>query len=221
MIVREGLRLIVESESGMEVVGEAEDGARAVELAGELHPHVVLMDVRMPRLGGVEAVRRIRRHMAGVEIVILTMYDEDDVMIDALRAGARGYLLKDTDRETLLNTIRAAARGEALMGAEAFDRLVAGVTDRPSDRAADRPADAGHVTRSAAAEGGRPALTGRELQILEAVTQGERTRQIAARFDIAERTVKAHLASIYGKLEVDSRAGAVAKAIRRGLVPEE
>ena len=99
------------------------------------------------------------------------------------------------------------------MGADAFDRLVAGV--------ADRPADAGQATRSATAEGGRPALTGRELQILEAVTQGERTRQIAARFDIAERTVKAHLASIYGKLEVDSRAGAVAKAIRRGLVPEE
>ena len=221
MIVREGLRLIIESEAGMEVVGEAEDGARAVELAAEREPHVVLMDVRMPRLGGVEAVRRIRRDMTGVEIVILTMYDEDDVMMEALRAGARGYLLKDTDRETLLNTIRAAARGEALMGEEAFDKLVAAVADRPADRPVDRLDDAGQATRSTTERGGRPALTARELQVLEAVTRGQRTRQIAARLDIAERTVKAHLASIYGKLDVDSRAGAVAQAIRRGLVPDE
>jgi NarL family two-component system response regulator YdfI len=211
-IVREGLRLILASEDGIEVIAEAEDGERAVALTTELAPDVVLMDVRMPKLGGIEAVRRIRRDAPAVEVVILTMFDEDDVMLDGLQSGARGYLMKDTDRATLVNTIRAAARGEALMGSESFDKLVAKATRRAGSFSSPR---------SGAPERPRSTLTHRELQVLEAVTDGEKTRQVAQRFGISERTVKAHLASIYAKLDVDSRAAAVAKAIRRGLVPDE
>jgi len=211
-IVREGLRLILESDPGMEVVAEAEDGEAAVARACELEPDIVLMDVRMPRLEGIEAVRRLRALRPEVEVVILTMYDRDDLLIAGLRAGARGYLLKDTDRETLLNTIRAAARGEVLMRPEAIDKLVAGATRSASHT--DETAASGKAEQ-------KPVLTGRELQVLEAVTRGEKSRQIAARLEITERTVKAHLASIYAKLDVDSRAAAAAAAIRRGLVRGE
>lgn len=197
LIVREGLRLILETAEGIHVIGEATDGAEAVQLAQELQPDVILMDLRMPHMDGLAAIERVRADQPQVAIVILTTYNEDDLMMHGLRAGARGYLLKDTDRQTLLNTIRAAARGETLLKPEILDRLL---SSQPKPR-------------------GEIELTDRELEVLKAVARGERSKEIAARLGITERTVKAHLASIYNKLGVDSRAAAIAVASQRGLWP--
>jgi two-component system, NarL family, response regulator YdfI len=203
LIIREGLRLILETVEDMELAGEALDGAEAVRLAGELQPDVVLMDLRMPGMDGLAAIERLRQEQPQIAVVILTTYNEDDLMRRGLRAGARGYLLKDTSREALLNTIRAAARGEMLLKPE----IVAGLLAH--DEGAAPPT--------------RPPspleLTEREGEVLAAVARGERSKEIASRLGITERTVKAHLASIYNKLGVDSRAAAIAVAARRGLLP--
>jgi NarL family two-component system response regulator YdfI len=201
-VVREGLRLILESADGVEVVGDACDGAEAIRLAGELEPDVILMDLRMPGVGGLEAMERIRAHRPDAAIVVLTTFDEDDVMVRALRAGARGYLLKDATRESLLDAVRAAARGETVLGPDVIARVL--------ERAPAR--------RGNAASGDPTRLSEREREVLEGLVRGERNRQIAGRLGIAERTVKAHLASIFNKLGVDSRAAAVSAALRRDLL---
>ncbi len=201
LIVREGLRLILETADGVELVGEAANGAEALRLAQELHPNVVLMDLQMPVMDGLTAIERLRAELPEIALVILTTYNEDDLMRRGLRAGARGYLLKDTDRATLLDTIRAAARGETLLKPEILARLLS------SDESA----------RANTARDGIE-LTEREHQVLQAVARGERSKEIAAQLNITERTVKAHLASIYNKLGVDSRAAAIAVAGQRGLL---
>lgn len=209
MIVREGVRLILETADGVELVGEATDGAEALDLVGSLDPDVVLMDLRMPGMDGLAAIERLRQSNARTAIVILTTYSEDDLILRGLRAGARGYLLKDTDRRTLVDNIRAAARGETLLTAEIINRLLSH-TEAPSEP--DPPGDA-------PAPGSALDLTGRELQVLVAVARGERNKEIAVALGITERTVKAHLTNIYNKLGVDCRAAAIATAARIGLLP--
>jgi len=206
-VVREGLRMILEAEEGFQVVGEAADGVEAVELTGQMQPHVILMDLRMPRMDGLEAIERIRAQWPQVAIVILTTYDEDDLMVRGLRAGALGYLLKDTSRQALFDCLRAAARGEALLKPEVIARVLSSAP--------------GSSSRRERGKAGEISLTERELEVLECAAQGERNKEIAARLGITERTVKAHLTSIYNKLGVDSRASAVAVAIQRGLLPED
>lgn len=205
LIIRQGLRLILETEEEFEMVGEAEDGAEAVRLCSELDPDVVLMDLRMPGMDGLMAIERLRAGQPGVAVVILTTFNEDDLMMRGLRAGAKGYLLKDTDRETLFQTIRAAAHGQTLLKPEILARILA---------KAGEPGMPG--TQAASATG----LTERELEVLRAVAQGERSKEIAVRLGISERTVKAHLTSIYGRLGVDSRAAAIAVAAQKGLLPK-
>lgn len=203
-VVREGLRMILEAEDGFTVVGEASDGVQAVEMAGRLEPDVVLMDLRMPRMDGLEAIDRIRSVCPQIAIVILTTYNEDDLMLRGLRAGARGFLLKDTSRQALFDSLRAAARGEALLLPEVVARILAGRgSPAPLGR---RPA-------------GTALLTPRERAILDRVACGERNKEIASALGVTERTVKAHLASIYNKLGVDSRAAAVAAAVALGHSP--
>ncbi|MEP7289443.1 MAG: response regulator transcription factor [Chloroflexota bacterium] len=198
-IVREGLRLILESMPGFEVVAEAADGVMAVELAEQLVPQVILMDLRMPRLDGISAIQSILRTQPTIAIVILTTYNEDDLMLHGLRAGARGYLLKDTDRETLFNTIRAAVRGETLLHPSILARMLS-LTETPLE---STPSP-------------ETVLTQRELEILGHVSQGSRNKEIAQQLNITERTVKAHLDNIYSKLGVDSRTAAVMVAIQHG-----
>jgi NarL family two-component system response regulator YdfI len=201
LIIRQGLRLILETEDGFEMVGEAADGAEAVSLCADLKPDVVLMDLRMPGMDGLTAIERLRAEQPGIAVVILTTFNEDDLMMRGLRDGAKGYLLKDTDRETLFNTVRAAARGETLLKPEIIARVLskAGKTGTQAASTTD--------------------LTERELEVLKAVAQGERSKEIALRLGISERTVKAHLASIYNRLGVDSRAAAIAVAAQKGLLP--
>lgn len=211
LIVRDGLRLILETAEEFELVGEAADGAQAVELADKLKPDVVLMDLQMPRMDGLTAIEHIRAQQPDTAIVILTTYNEDDRMIRGLRAGARGYLLKDTDRETLLNTIRAAARGETLLKPEIMARVLAHADSAPAPSAAPAPARTPDTT----------GLTEREREVLRLLVRGAQNKEIAAQLNITERTVKAHLASIFNRLGVNSRTEAAAVAVRMGLVPHE
>ena len=205
-VVRDGLRLILESEDAFEVVGEAANGAEAVQLYGELKPQVVLMDLRMPGMDGLTAIKQIRQQQPDANIVILTTYNEDALMIDGLRSGARSYLLKDTKRQVLFDTLRAAAKGESLLSPEVIAKVVG---------------QSGGVTASTPkSSAGEIALTDREQEVLIGVARGERSKEIAARLGITERTVKAHLASIYNKFGVDSRAAAIAVASQRGLLPK-
>ena len=204
LIVREGLQLILETSDEIEVVGEAEDGREALRLTEELQPDVVLMDLQMPGMDGLTAIEYLQREQPEVAIVILTTYNEDEMMLKGLQLGARGYLLKDTDRQTLLDTIRTAAQGEALLKPEILQRVL---TYRKETGAA---APAGQKDRSPLSP------TERELEVLRAAAQGERNKEIAFRLGISERTVKAHLTSVYNKLGVDSRAAAIAVAAQKG-----
>jgi NarL family two-component system response regulator YdfI len=199
LIIRQGLRLILETESDLELVGEASDGAEAVNLCKKLKPHVVLMDLRMPNMDGLTAIEKLHIEQPEIAIVILTTFNEDELMLRGLQAGARGYLLKDTDRATLFNAIRAAARGETLLKPEIMARVLS---------QAGKPKSETHISN----------LTERELEVLTSVARGERSKEIAIQLGISERTVKAHLANIYDKLGVDSRAGAIAIAAQKGIL---
>jgi NarL family two-component system response regulator YdfI len=203
LIIRQGLRLIFETEDDFNVVGEASDGAEALHLCADLAPDVVLMDLRMPGMDGLTAIEKLRVSQPEIAVVILTTFNEDDLMLRGLQAGARGYLLKDTDRAALFDTVRAAARGETLLKPEIMARVIS---------------HAGTVTQSTSETTTSIALTEREQEVLEAVASGERSKEVAARLGISERTVKAHLASIYNKLGVDSRAAAIAIAAQKGYL---
>jgi NarL family two-component system response regulator YdfI len=207
-VVREGLRLILEASPGFVVVGEAADGEGAVHLVEEVEPDVVLMDLRMPGMNGLEAIAQIRERRARVAVVILTTYDEDDLVLRGLQAGGRGYLLKDMGSAALLQTIGAAARGEILLQPQIMARILARTTARQTNGSAGTTRDPGTGT-----------LTEREREVLAAVARGARSKEIAAQLGVTESTVKAHLASIYAKLDVDSRDSAVAVALARGLLP--
>lgn len=212
LVVREGLRMMLElAGEGFALVGDAADGSTALRVVEEIQPDVVLMDLRMPGMDGLEAITRIRTTWPQIAVVILTTYNEDDLMVRGLRSGACSYLLKDTNRETLFHTIRAAARGEMLLQPDMMARVLA-LTASQTQGAAPSSSP-GNV------EGME--LTEREREILQGVARGERSKEIAARLGISIRTVGAHLASIYTKLGVDSRASAVALAIERGLLNSE
>ena len=204
LIVREGLRLILETADGIEIVGEASDGAECLRLVPEVKPDVILMDLQMPRMDGITAIGHLRSEHPEIAIVILTTFNEDDLMLRGLQAGARGYLLKDTNRENLLDTIQAAAKGETLIKPEVLARVLAAHSS-PTPRSVSRVDST---------------LTERELEVLQAAARGERNKEIAYKLGITERTVKAHLASIYQKFSVDSRAAAVAVAAQKGLLGE-
>ena len=203
MVVREGLRALLDAEPDLDPVGAACDGAEAVRLAGELAPDVVLMDLRMPGVDGIEAIRRIKASYPEVQVVILTTYDDDQYIVRGLRAGARGYLLKDTDRNVLYDAIRAAARGESLLPSTVVDKMVAHL------------ADGGRGSQPVQAE----SLSPRETQVLALLAQGAANKQIARQLEISERTVKAHVTGILNKLGASSRTEAVAIAMRSGLLP--
>lgn len=211
LIIRQGLRLILETADDFQLVGEAADGAEAVQRSAELQPDVVLMDLRMPGMDGLTAIERLRVEQPHIAVVILTTFNEDELMMRGLRAGAKGYLLKDTSRETLFDTIRAAARGETLLKPDIMARLLSVAQKQPPAPPSARGVEGQALEKTSL-------LTEREREVLEGVARGERSKEIAARLGITERTVKAHLDSIFNKLGVDSRAAAVSLAIQRGLL---
>jgi NarL family two-component system response regulator YdfI len=216
LIVRQGLRLILNTAADIECVGEATNGEEALQLTAEHQPHVVLMDLRMPVMDGLTALEQLGQRHPQVAVIILTTYNEDEMMLRGLQLGARGYLLKDTDRETLLNTIRAAARGESLFKPEVVQRALS--VQATAQPAAPQPTaqPPSPSPRQKAQPPDAIQLTPRELEVLQAAATGERNKEIALRLDISPRTVKAHLTSVYNKLGVDSRAAAIAIAAQKG-----
>ena len=203
-LVRGGFRMILEAKEDMEVVGEAGDGAEAVELVERLQPDVVLMDVRMPDMDGIEATRRIAASGSSARIVILTTYDVDEYVFAALRAGASGFLLKDVRPPELTDAIRVVARGDALLAPGVTRRLLdrfAGVL--PDDSA--RPADLDELTE-------------REVEVLRFVALALSNAEIAARLVLTEATVKTHVSSVLRKLGLRDRVQAVVFAYDVGLV---
>ena len=194
-VVRDGLRGMLAGDPDLEVVGEASDGAEALAVVGELRPDVILMDLRMPGLGGVATIRALAERKVPARVLVLTTYDTDSDVVPALEAGATGYLLKDSPREELVRAIRAAARGEVVLAPSVATRLVSQLRAPSQD-----------------------ALSERELEVLTLISQGETNRGAAARLFISEATVKTHLLHIYAKLDVNDRAAAVAAAYERGLL---
>lgn len=201
-MLREGLRRSL-TEDGFDVVGEASDGEEAVRMAGDLQPDVVLMDVTMPDVDGVEATRRIRRLHPAVQVVMLTMHADESVIADALRAGAAGYLVKDCSIEEIAAAVRMAANEDsdlspALAGAMLSE--VRKMTPEPAKDDSDR------------------IVTRREIDVLQLIADGCSTPEVAERLFISQKTVKNHLASIYQKLEARDRTQAVLQAVRMGIV---
>lgn len=194
-VVRDGLRGMLAGEQDLEVVGEASDGAEALELVAQLRPNVVLMDLRMPRMGGAAAIQALAERGTDANVLVLTTYDTDRDVVPALEAGATGYLLKDAPRDELMRAVRAAARGESVLAPSVASRLVSQLRAPESD-----------------------ALSERELEVLRLIARGETNAGAAARLFISEATVKTHLIHLYAKLGVNDRAAAVAVAYERGLL---
>jgi len=195
-VVRDGIRGMLAGDPDLDVVGEASDGADALRLVSDLQPDVVLMDLRMPGLGGAAAIKTLAEEGARAKVLVLTTYDTDADVVPALEAGATGYLLKDAPRDQLIRAIHAAARGESVLAPSVATRLVSQLRSPPD-----------HET-----------LSDRELEVLTLIAQGETNAGAAARLFISEATVKTHLLHIYGKLGVNDRAAAVATAYERGLL---
>jgi len=194
-VVRDGLRGMLAGEPDLEVVGEAGDGIEVLANVDTLRPDVILMDLRMPGMGGVDAIRALTERRSPARVLVLTTYDSDRDVVPALGAGATGYLLKDAPRAELVRAIRAAARGEVVLAPSVATRLVTQL-------------------RSPAQE----TLSERELEVLTLIAQGETNRGAAARLFVSEATIKTHLLHIYAKLDVGDRAAAVAVAYERGLL---
>ena len=195
-VVRQGLRFYLRRDPEIEILGEAADGEEAVEMARSHTPDVVLMDLLMPRMDGIEATERIRAELPEVEVVALTSVLEDAAVTGAIRAGANGYLLKDTKAEELSAAIKGAAAGQVQLAPEAAARLILEV------RVPERPEE----------------LTARETEVLVGVAQGRANKEIARRLYVEERTVKSHVSSILRKLNLKSRTQAALYAVRTGLV---
>lgn len=204
-LVRAGFRIILGTEEGIEVVGEAGDGLRAVELAETLRPDVVLMDVQMPGLDGLEATRRILGPTAStnpVKVVILTTFDREDYLFEALRAGASGFLLKNASPEDLVESVRVVARGDALLSPEVTRRVIARFAGPVRSTPARRP----------------PELTDREFEVLVQLARGASNTEIARELFLGETTVKTHVSRVLNKLGLRDRTHAVVFAYEHGIV---
>lgn len=199
-VVRDGLTTILEREKDFTVVGEAKNGLEAVDRARELRPDVILMDLRMPELDGVEAMRHIAAENSEVKFIVLTTYDSDEYIFHAIEAGAKGYLLKDASRDDLFNAVRAVHRGESL--------IQPGVAAKVLDRFAQ-------LSRQTT---GAEVLSEREMEVLQLMAEGAANKEIAASLSLSESTVKTHIANIFGKLGVNDRTKAVTEALQKGIL---
>jgi len=205
-LLRMGFRLVLEAQPDLEVAGEAGDGAQAVELVAKLDPDIVLMDVRMPTMDGVEATRRIVAAGARSRVIILTTFDLDEYAYSALRAGASGFLLKDAPPADLLSAIRSVARGDAVVAPSTTKRLLESVADRLPDPHSTIPTDDLEL------------LTAREREVLVEVARGLSNAEIAETLVLAEATVKTHIGNILAKLALRDRVQLVIYAYDHGLV---
>ncbi|MFB5251863.1 response regulator [Bacillus mycoides] len=200
-VVREGLKLIIETSDSFQIIGEAANGEEALSFIEKKKPDVILMDLNMPKMSGLETIEALNEKQNHTPIIILTTYNEDELMLKGIELGAKGYLLKDTDRENLFRTLEAAIRGEILLQPNIMEKIV---KYKRKEVHADKVAENN--------------LTDKELFVLKAIARGYKNKEIAFDMGIAERTVKAHLTNIYNKLGVNSRSEAVAVSIERKLI---
>lgn len=204
-VVREGLSAILRTKEEIEVVGEVKDGAEAVEQARRLKPDVILMDISMPGMNGVEATRQIKREQPEVGVVVLTMYDEEEHIYDLVKAGATGYLLKDSDSSQIVKAIKTVARGESLIHPSVASKIL-------------------HEFSSLAQGKGQPVkkktqeLSEREVEVLKLVAEGKTNKEIANVLNLSEKTIKNHVRNIFHKLQVYNRTQAAMHGLRKGLI---
>lgn len=220
-LMREGLRKILELESDIAVVGEAADGREAVEKARELRPDVVLMDVNMPGGGGLSATRAIRTSAPEVDVIILTIHDDEEYVIELLNAGAKGYLLKDVDPSRLVEAIRRVRSGDTLVPSNLMARIFQKLHQRAHSGNPERQAPTlppAPAAPPAPARSNGEALTDRELEILQQIVNGRTNKEIARALYISEKTVKNHVSNILKKLDLSDRTQAAVYAIRNGIV---
>jgi DNA-binding NarL/FixJ family response regulator len=194
-VVRDGLSGIFAGDPDFEVVGQAANGIEAVTKAQQLQADVVLMDLRMPELGGVDAIKQLRQRTPSAHVIVLTTYDTDNEVLSAIEAGATGYLLKDAPREELMRAVRAAHRGESVLSPSVAGRLM------------------GRVRRPAT-----DAISPRELEVIKLIAGGANNREAAAKLFVSEATIKTHLLHVFEKLGVRDRAAAVSEAYKRHLI---
>jgi DNA-binding NarL/FixJ family response regulator len=195
-VVRHGLVSMLHYEKDMQVVGEAGDGEEAVRLILEHTPDVVLLDLRLPKLSGIEVMKYVRAQQTETRFLVLTTYDADEYIVPALSAGAQGYLLKDTTPDELTRAIRSLAAGGSPLEPAVAAKLLTSMQEQDEDE-----------------------LSAREMDVLKLLVEGASNKMIAAQLNLSENTVKSHLSHIFGKLQVSSRAEAVAVALQRGIVP--
>jgi len=199
-LFRVGLARLLEEDPRVEIVGQAGDGAEAVKLAGTLKPDVVLMDLKMPHLDGIEATRQIAASQSGVKVLLLTTFEADNHVIQALKAGASGYILKDSRPDSIVSSLLAVMAGERVMASAVANRVLEMLT--------------GTTTPKEFYDG----LTGREIEILKLLAGGMANKQIAYKLRISEKTVRNHVSNMYEKLNIYDRSQAVLYAVRKGLV---
>lgn len=198
MVVREGLVTILQSAGDFDIVGQAKDGEEAIHLAKTLLPNVILLDIQIPKVGGIEATAQIIHHNPAINIVLFSTFDEEDYIFRGIQAGAKGYVLKDSDTDELLSVIRAASRGESLL----LPNIATKLTRHLSLPKTELPLT----------------LTNRELDVLYLMARGQTNKEIAQELNITERTVKTHMASIITKFGVRNRTEVLSHALKKGLV---
>lgn len=208
--VRSGIKVMLSGEAGLQIVGEATDGQEALELCGRERPDLALMDVRMPRMDGLTATRSIKRSFPEISVLILTMHENEDYLLEAVKAGAAGYVLKDAPQQELVTAIRKVLEGETTLNR----RLATGLLRRLANDARGAAAPRTEAGRSGPAQ----PLTARELQVLEHVALGQTNREIAQEFVISVGTVKNHVEHVIAKLEASDRTQAVVRALELRLI---
>jgi len=208
-VVLEGLRTMLSTDRNIEVVGEACDGVEAVAMVEDKEPNVVLMDIRMPNMDGVQATRRIKHQFPATAVIVLSMYDTDAYVVDAVRAGASGYLLKDATREMVVDTIRAVNSGATLIKTSLLTEAISSLVH---SREGHQPVEA------VSPKGGIEQLTAREREVLKLAAVGYSNKDIAKELNITQDTVKKHMQSILGKLHASSRIHAAIQATRAGII---
>ncbi len=225
-LVRGGYQLMLNREPDLEVVGEATNGREAVELCRELRPDLVLMDVRMPEMDGIEATRKIKSELPTISVLVVTTYDNPDYLFEAVEAGAAGYVLKDAPRSQLLDAVRRTLDGESPLNQELAMQLISRFSRRaqtPAQAPGDPPASQSQAALGQRGAQAQPleALTPRELEVLRLLTQGKSNPQIAEELVISRLTAKTHVERIIRKLEVSDRTQAAMRAVEAGLVTTE